>query len=94
MATSLSLSCSKTLAGAVVNGTLAPAIGGASVSIVYTSPTGSTMTHSAATDAGGHYSDSFTAAIKGTWHVQAHWAGDGDHLPSDSGVCTLTVGAG
>ena len=82
------------MVGAVENGTLAPAVGGASVSIVYTSPTGATITHSVSTDGGGNYTDSFVAVVKGTWHAQAHWAGDGDYLPSDSGVCTLTIGAG
>jgi hypothetical protein len=41
------------------------------------------------TDGAGNFSDSFAASTRGTWHAQAHWTGDGDHLPSDSGVCTL-----
>jgi len=80
--------------GAVASGTLGPSIEGASVSIVYTSPKGSQITHTESTDGSGSYRDTFVPTVKGTWHLQAHWPGDGTYLPSDSSECTLTFGAG
>ncbi len=88
----LSLSCSLTQTGVTDSGTLSPAIAGASISIVYTPASGSAVTHTQSTDGSGGYSDGFAPTIPGVWHVQAHWGGDETHLPSDSSVCTLTVG--
>jgi len=89
---SLTLSCSRSETGLTDGGSLSPAIGGTTISIVYTAPSGSTTTHDATTSDSGSYSDSFSLHGAGVWHVQAHWAGDDQHLPSDSSVCTITVG--
>jgi hypothetical protein len=75
------------------SGTLGPSIGSATVTIDYTSPSGSTTTHTATTDASGDYSDSFRPTEKGSWHVQAHFGGDSKYLGSDSSVCSATFGA-
>jgi hypothetical protein len=71
-----------------------PAIGGTTVSIVYTPSSGSPVTHQVTTDGSGHYTDKFDPPTGGTWQAQAHWPGDKTHLPSDSAVCTITVGKG
>ena len=76
----------------VDSGALTPALEGESISIVYTTPTGSTITHTQATSSAGTYSDTLKPSIGGVWHVQAHWPGDDQHLPADSPACTLTVG--
>ena len=88
------MSCSLTGVGANIDGALAPAIAGTTISIVYTPSSGPAVTHQATTDASGAYSDRFHLPSKGTWQVQSHWSGDDTHLPSDSAVCTLTVGKG
>jgi len=91
--TSLSLSCSLvSLFGLNASGTLTPALAGVSISIVYTAPSGSTITHTQTTDGSGGYSDSLRANAPGVWHGQAHWAGDGTYLPADSSVCTFSIG--
>jgi hypothetical protein len=71
---------------------LTPPLGGETVSIVYTSPTGSTTTHTQTTDGAGTYTDTFKPTATGVWHVQSHWAGDSAYLTADSPTCTLTVG--
>jgi hypothetical protein len=63
------------------------------VTIVYTSPSGSTTTHTTTTDASGAYSDSFRPSEKGAWHVQSHFGGDSQYLGSDSSVCSATFGS-
>jgi hypothetical protein len=75
------------------DGDLGPSIGSATVTIVYTSPSGSTTTHTVTTDASGAYSDSLHANEIGTWHVQSHFGGDSQYLGSDSPVCSAKYGA-
>ena len=90
-ASALTLSCSVVGVAVVDSGTLAPAIAGMPISIVYTPPSGSSITHQQSTSNSGGYSDRFIANRPGLWQVQAHWGGDETHLPSDSSVCTFTV---
>lgn len=76
--------------GSSESGSLTPAIGGQTISIVYTPATGDPVTHTQTTADDGSYEDSFKPPAKqGPWRVQAHWAGNGDYLPADSSVCAL-----
>ena len=77
-----------------VNGTLSPPVAGAQVKVTYTPPSGakeSPTSHTAATDSGGSYSDSFTPDLKGNWTVQAQYAGDSSHQGATSAACPVTV---
>lgn len=87
----LTLSCSGMTAGLTASGTLGPALPGESISIAYTAPSGSFVTHSATTGDDGSYADSLHILTRGTWHVQAHWDGNDQFLPADSPVCSVTV---
>jgi hypothetical protein len=79
-----------TLTGASSSGALSPAVDGAVISIVYTSPDGSTTTHVRPTGSTGSFDDSLRPHDPGVWHVQAHWDGDETHLPADSPSCSFT----
>jgi hypothetical protein len=75
-----------------VSGTLSPAQGGVTISVTYTKPDGSTVVHSATTDAGGNWSDSITpSGVTGPWTIKSHYAGDASHAAADAGPCTVTV---
>jgi len=75
--------------GTSESGVLSPPLGGESVSIAYTPPSGDAVTHVQTTAGDGSYDDSFRPNGKGPWHVQAHWSGNDQYLPADSGICTL-----
>jgi hypothetical protein len=87
----LSISCTAASAGLNVSGVLGPALPGESISITYTAPTGSVVTHSATTGDDGSYADSLHVLTRGTWHVQAHWDGNDQYLPADSSTCSVAV---
>jgi hypothetical protein len=80
--------------GSSESGSLAPPLGGQSISIVYTPASGNPVTHVQTTGDDGSYQDSFRSTGPGRWHAQAHWAGNDQYLPADSPVCTLTAGPG
>ena len=71
------------------DGVLSPPTPGTTITIVYTPPTGSPITHQAQTSSNGSYTDTFTPTTRGIWHAQAHWAGDATYLPSDSSLCSF-----
>lgn len=90
---SLSLSCPQY---AAVNqpfevfGTLAPRHVDAPIRVVYTHA-GLATTHQVHTNFDSEYRDAFTPTGFGDVAVQAHFDGDGDHQPSSSPACTVTV---
>jgi hypothetical protein len=97
VATSVNLNC---LAPAVhlagvpfpVSGTISPAVGGLSVLIDYTSPTGIKTTNTILTDAAGSFSDNtFTPSELGPWTIQARLPAQDVYLPSQSNPCTVIL---
>jgi hypothetical protein len=95
--TSLSLSGPSTVSfgkPAAFGGTLSPAFADAPVKLVYTfETTGATVEHTATTSASGDYGDTITIPRnqRGSWHVQASYAGDATHGASSSPVLTFNV---
>ena len=63
----------------------------AAVTITYSLPGSSPISHTAATDGGGNYKDSFSFDIPGNWQIQAAWLGDSAYDGASSPVCPLEV---
>jgi hypothetical protein len=80
---------------ATFTGHLDPALGGASVKVVYTRQSnGETVEHTVSTDGNGDYTDTVTIprSKAGNWQAQASYAGDDTHGASSSAVLQFTVG--
>ena len=75
------------------SGSISPAVEGATVTLTYTKPDGSTFTRTVTTDADGAYSDSFTPTEEGAWSVEASWEGDAQHEGASSSSVSFTVRA-
>jgi|GEM_PF-6124117 hypothetical protein len=94
---STSISCSAspttlTIGGSVsVSGAISPAVGGATVTLTYTKPDGSTFTHSVTTSSSGAYSDTYTPDKVGVYSVQASWSGNNDYKGATSSKVSFTV---
>ena len=74
-----------------VSGSLDPAVSGAEVVIVYTTPDGSTSTRTISTGLDGSYSDLYQPSEKGSWSVKASWDGDSWFMNSSSETVSFTV---
>jgi hypothetical protein len=74
-----------------VSGSLYPSHTGASISIVFTRPSGSTTTVSVSTDGQSKYSTSYTPDATGTWNVYSQWGGDSDHPGATSPQLSFSV---
>jgi len=59
-----------------VKGKLTPAIAGVEITITYTKPDGTTITHKVKTDANGEFADEITVNMAGVWKVKASWPGN------------------
>jgi len=80
-----------------VNGTLAGAPAGSTVTVTFQAPggrtVGRTVTETATTDANGAWSASVTPTANefGTWTVSSAYAGDKTHFASSAGPCDVEV---
>jgi uncharacterized delta-60 repeat protein len=74
-----------------ISGSLNPAVGGATISIVYEKPQGGTRDRTATTNSNGAFSDSSVSPDQsGKWKITASWDGDSTHEGS-SGSCSVQV---
>jgi hypothetical protein len=71
-------------------GTISPAISGALVTVVITSPNFTRSIQTLQTYANGSFRFSMTPLRTGTWAVAASWLGDGTHLGSESASSIVT----
>jgi len=70
----------------VTSGNIQPAITGVGVSVKYTNPDGSSVTHTANTNTGGAFTDSFTPTMTGVVKVSASFEGDSTHHASSAEI--------
>ena len=74
-----------------VTGTLNPQVAGATVILIYSTPTGNSL-KPVVVGPGGIFTDSFTPTRPGTYTVSAQYQGDQTHQPSTSQSVVVTVG--
>jgi hypothetical protein len=74
-----------------IAGRLNPWLQGATVTITYTSPGGSTVVDSAVVQPDGTYSDTDTPTRLGTLTVAASWSGNAEYLPAGASPCQIKV---
>jgi hypothetical protein len=95
LATTLTCSVSPStvvIGGSVtISGAIAPAVSGATVTLTFTRPDGTTVAISASTGADGSYSVAYTPSVIGSWSVVASWAGDDTHFGATSPTASFTV---
>jgi hypothetical protein len=73
----------------VTSGNIQPAVPGTSVSIRYSNPDGSSVTHLTNTNTDGAFTDSFTPMMAGVVRVSASFGGDPTHYASSTQVNIL-----
>jgi len=61
------------------------------VTLEYTKPGGSTVTHTVTISSGGVFTDSLTPDVSGQWTVRASWAGNIEHNGATSTPVSFTV---
>jgi hypothetical protein len=76
-----------------VSGSINPMVAGATVTLAYESPDGTTIERITATDSAGSYSDSFQPDALGPWSVTTSWRGDSTHDESTSSKMSFNVEA-
>jgi hypothetical protein len=74
-----------------VSGGLSPILAGATISLTYTRPNATTITHSVTTDSSGRFTDTITPDVSGTWSVSASYGGDTTHEPSSATPCSIFI---
>jgi len=74
-----------------VSGSISPAISGATVTITFKKPDGSTFTRTTATGSDGSYSDSYTPTETGSWTVSASLEGDATYEGATSQTLSFIV---
>jgi hypothetical protein len=72
-------------------GGILPTTSGATVTLTYTKPDGTTTTKTVTTASDGTYEDTYTVDVKGAWTVKASWAGDATHKATTSNPAFFTV---
>jgi hypothetical protein len=82
------------------SGKLEPGFAGAQIKIEYTRPDATKFTRTVPANAAGDWSDTFKPKDEtggngnnraGTWTIQASYAGDTEHKPSQATACTVAV---
>jgi hypothetical protein len=89
---SLALGDSLTVTGTVsptVSG-LSP-VSGASITLTYTKPDGTTITSTSTSGSDGSFNDTYTPNVTGNWKVSASWPGDVTYLGATSSTEQFTV---
>jgi len=74
-----------------VSGLIDPAVHGATITLMFTKPDGTTFNKTVTTDSQGAYSYSYTPTETGSWSVKALWKGDTKHEGSASRSISFTV---
>lgn len=74
-----------------VSGSISPPRGGVTVTLIYTTPDGTTLTRTASTTEAGAYIDAYTPEKGGSWSVRASWAGDEEYNGAKSPPASFTV---
>ena len=74
-----------------ISGSISPIISGVEIELTGVRPDGTDITTRTATDSSGHYTESFTPNVEGTWTFQASWRGGDAHLGAESETVKLTV---
>ncbi|MEM2261726.1 MAG: hypothetical protein QXK24_04670 [Ignisphaera sp.] len=74
-----------------IQGSINPARPGATVTITYTKPDYTTITHTVTADSTGSYTDKLTVDMKGKWNVKSSWPGDSDYEGATSTTLTFNV---
>jgi hypothetical protein len=74
-----------------VSGTIAPAVSGAVVTLMFTRPDETSAVISTSTRADGSYIATYTPSMIGSWSVVACWAGDDTHFGATSPTVSFTV---
>jgi len=95
LATTLTCSVSPStvvIGGSVtVSGAISPSVSGATVTLTFTRPDGSTTTISASTRTDGSYTTTYVPNMVGSWSVVASWAGDDTYFGATSPTTSFTV---
>jgi PKD repeat protein len=78
----------------IASGAITPARAGATVVVVYVSPSGRETTRTLTSEARGSYTTSFTPEEEGSWSARATQAEGGGYLASTSEPCTFSVAKG
>lgn len=73
------------------NGTLVPAVAGATINLTYVKPNGEKVIRWANTDQQGNFSDKYTPDVEGTWSVKASWTGTEHYTASSSNLVVFKV---
>lgn len=73
-----------------LSGSILPACA-TSVALTYTKPDESKLIRIVPTDTNGHFSDTFTPDMLGTWKVKASWGGDRNHSGVESSIVLFSV---
>jgi hypothetical protein len=76
-----------------ISGTVSPTISGATVTLTYRKPDGSTITRTVTTSSDGSFSDSFQPEGEGSWSVTTTWDGDTTHDGASCSSQSFTVKA-
>jgi len=89
----LSLSLDKIQKGEtiLVNGSITPAIEGATVTLTYRRPDGSLLNRTVISLSDGRFTDTYTPDVAGTWNLTASWSGDVDHDGAASSAVSFRV---
>jgi PKD repeat protein len=74
-----------------VSGSITPARSGATVKLMYTSPSGEEFLRTTTSQAHGSYQTSFTPQEAGSWSVQSSQTESDEHQASTSEPCTFSV---
>jgi len=74
-----------------VSGSISPAVSGATVTLTYTKPDGTTLTRTVTSISGGSYSYLYQPDATGSWSVKASWDGDSQHLSASSQSASFNV---
>jgi endonuclease YncB( thermonuclease family) len=74
-----------------ISGSISPTLSNRIVTLTCTKPGGVTLNRTAITNLMGGYSDLYQPDTRGSWSVQASWAGDSSYYGSTSTTATFTV---
>lgn len=74
-----------------VTGSIDPPHSGVSITLVFTKPDGTTVTHTTITDVNGRFREIYQFDQGGSWQLQASWVGDWNHQSAKSSQVRFSV---